>query len=299
MRNTSQSLIDLILFGVVALIWSSSFLLIKIAVAEIPPGTIAATRVLVAAALLYAYLRLRGERLRAGAADLGKFAFIGLFGNVVPFVLIGVGELTIDSGMAAILMGVMPLATALMAHLAVPDEPFTPRVALGIACGFGGVVALVGIDALKGVGATTYAQLAVLGAALCYAVTTVFVRRTTTLAGPVMAAGSQIAATLLILPLALWWDRPWLLRPSLAPVAAVFALGLFATAVATVLYFRLVRNLGAATLAQVNYLIPVLGTGWGILFLAERPRLSALVALVMVVVGVAVVSRRPRRAARR
>lgn len=294
MAGKNTVVIDFVLFGVIALIWSSSFLFIKIAVAEISPYTLTAFRVLIAALLLYGYLRFQGQRINANFSDWAKLLFIGLMGNVFPFTLISLGETTIDSGMAAILMGIMPVATVLLAHLVVPEEPFTMRVGVGVIFGFSGVLMLVGVDALSGIGTTTWGQLSVLGGALCYAVTTVFVRRITTLGGPVMAAGSQICAALVAVPLALSLDQPWTLKPSLTALVAALILSVFATAFATLVYFRLVKNLGAATMSQVNYLIPVLGTLWGILFLAEQPQINAFIALALVITGVAIISSRNR-----
>jgi len=293
-RNTQHSrTVDFILFGVIALIWSSSFLFIKIAVQSVPPVTIAAVRLLIGTLLLWSYMRLNGERLPGSLGGWMSCVFIGVFGNVLPFILIGSGEIAVDSGTAAILMGIMPVTTVLLAHLLVPEERFTPRIGLGILLGFSGLLVLVGVDALKGIGATTFAQLAILGAAICYAVNTVFVRRDTGLSGPTMAAGSQVAGCIMVWPLALWFDRPWTLNPTSEGIGAVLILSVFATSVATVFYFRIVKNLGASIMAQVNYIVPVLGTGWGILFLEERPHISALVALVLVLSAVAIISRKP------
>lgn len=287
-----STIVDYALFLSIAVIWSSSFLFIKVAVADIPPLSVAAGRIGIAALLLLSYLHLRGGRLPTDLSTWGKFAFIGLFGNSLPFFLIGFGEQTVDSGLAAILMGIMPIVTIVLAHLWIPDEPFDLRKGAGVALGFGGILVLVGVDALAGFGVSTIAQIAVLSGAVCYAVTTVFVRRTVDLPGPVMAAGSQVAGAAMIVPLALVLDHPWAVQPSPGSLACVVVLGVFPTALATLVYFRLVRNLGAGKLSQVNYLIPILGAMWGILFLGERLAASTLVALAMVLAGVAIVSRR-------
>ncbi|KAA3630675.1 MAG: EamA family transporter, partial [Proteobacteria bacterium] len=139
---------------------------------------------------------------------------------------------------------------------------------------------------------STLGQLAVLGGASCYAVNTVFVRRVVTMTGPVMAAGSQIAGMIIVVPLALVLDAPWRLDPDASSLASIVVLGLFSTALATLFYFRLVQNLGAGKMAQVNYVIPVLGAVWGMLFLGERFASSTFVALAMVLSGVVIVTRR-------
>ena len=281
---------DYILFSLLALIWSSSFLFIKIAVADIPPMSITAIRLLIAAVLLYAWLRHQNLRLSVDKADWAKFVFIGAVGNALPFFLISFGEVSVDSGMAAILMGIMPIATVLLAHLVIPEEPFTRLKSLGVAIGFAGVITLVGWDALGGLAETTFAQLAILGAALCYAINAVFIRRMTTLTGTVMATGSIICGCLIILPFALWLEQPWHIQASTASIVSVVILGVFPTAIATLILFRLIANLGASTLSQVNYVIPILGAIWGIIFLGEALHTSAIIALMMVLVGLAIVN---------
>ena len=186
----------------------------------------------------------------------------------------------------------MPVSTILLAHVLIPDEPFTLSKGLGVVMGFGGVLVLVGVDALGGFGESTVAQLAILVGALCYSITTVFVRRSITLSGPVMAAGVQVAGAFMVVPLTLAIDRPWNFQPAAISLVSIAMLGLFSTALATLFYFRLVRNLGAGKLSQVNYLIPVLGAVWGMAFLGERLGPSAFVALFMVLAGIAIVSRR-------
>lgn len=290
----SSPWIDYALFAVVALTWSSSFLFIKVAVADIGPWSITAGRIVIAAVILYGFLKMRGLSLPQAPSAWARFAFVGVVGNVIPFFLIGYGEQTVDSGLAAILMGVMPVVTIVLAHLLIPDEPFTLRRGAGVAMGFGGVVVLVGVDALGGFGTSTVAQLAVLGGAVCYSISTVFVRRAVTISGPLMAAGSQIVGAMVVVPLALAIERPWHYSPSPSSLVAVVMLGVFSTAIAMLIYFRLVKQLGAGKLSQVNYLIPVLGAAWGMLFLGERFNPSTFVALAMVLAGIAIVSGRRR-----
>ncbi len=291
--------LDYALFALVAVTWSSSFLFIKVAVADIGPLSVTAGRILIAALILYAFVRIRGHALPSDPSAWARFAVIGVVGNVTPFFLIGYGEQSVDSGLAAILMGAMPVVTIVLAHLVIPDEPFTLRRGAGVAMGFGGVIVLVGVDALGGFGASTFAQLAILGGAVCYSISTVFVRRTVTLSGPQLAAGSQIVGATVVVPLALVVERPWTFAPSASALWSMGMLGVFSTAVATLIYFRLVKRLGAGKLSQVNYLIPVLGAAWGMIFLGERFNPSTFVALAMVLTGIAIVSGRRSAAASR
>ncbi|MDX1527544.1 MAG: EamA family transporter [Gammaproteobacteria bacterium] len=285
---------QLALLVLLAAIWSSSFMFIKIGVATIPPATMAASRLLLAAAMLVAIARVQGYRLPLTARAWGTFAFVGVSGNAVPFTLIAWGELEVDSGLAAILMGVMPVATALLAHVLVRDERLTRRRAAGVLLGFSGSVLLVGISALSGLGAQVAAQLAVVGGALCYAVTTVFVRRYAKLPDVLMAAGAMTTGALTMIPVAVLVDSPLSLTPSVASILAVVVLGVMSTGFAALIYFYLIRTVGAAIFSQVNFLTPAIGVAFGMLFLGERPGADAWLALALIVFGVWLVTRRPR-----
>ena len=151
---------DLALLVLLATMWGSAFVFIKLGVATVPPFTLAAARIMLALVLMLAYLRLRRLRLPRGRVWL-VFALLGLVGNVAPFVLISWGEIIIDSALAAILMAVGPLFTVLLAHAFTGDERLTPLKLLGVLIGLSGVVVLIGADALAGLGDNVAAQLAV------------------------------------------------------------------------------------------------------------------------------------------
>lgn len=272
-------------------IWSSSFMFIKIGVATIPPATMVAGRLLLAAIVLLAYTLVRGHRIPFTVAAWSTFAFVGLVGNVIPFALIAWGETVVDSGLAAILMGTMPVATALLAHAFTADEKLTPRRAGGVLMGFSGTVLLVGVSALSGLGAEVTAQLAIFGGAICYAIATVFVRRFARLPDPIMAAGAMIAGAVVIVPWAAVVDTPLELTPSWGSLAAVMVLGVVSTGLAALIYFYLIRVVGAAVFSQVNFITPALGVFFGILFLGETPNADAWLALAMIVTGIWLVTR--------
>jgi drug/metabolite transporter (DMT)-like permease len=290
---------QLALLILLAGIWSSSFMFIKIGVATIPPATMAAARLLLAAVMLVAIARAQGYRLPFTLRAWGVFTFVGVMGNAVPFTLIAWGELEVDSGLAAILMGFMPVATALLAHAFVRDERLTARRAVGVLCGFSGTLLLVGFSALSGLGAQAAAQLAVVGGALCYAITTVFVRRFANLPDVLMAAGAVTTGALAILPLAFLFESPLSLSPSSASMLAVVVLGLVSTGFAALIYFYLIRTVGAAIFSQVNFLTPAIGVALGMIFLGELPGPDAWSALALIVIGVWLVTRRLRPGGKR
>jgi drug/metabolite transporter (DMT)-like permease len=280
--------VDYLLLLVLSAIWGSSFLLIKLAVATIPPMTLVAARLGLAALAMLLFLAATGRRLPRDWRIWRGFLAVAAIGNVVPFFLINWGEVTVDSGLAAILLATVPLATVVVAHLFAPDERLTPMKGLGVTVGFGGIVVLVGPEALAGFGREAVSQLAIVGAACCYAVTSVFVRRSRLIALPpaVNAAGVLATATVIAVPLALVIDRPWELpAPSTDSLLAVVVLALLSTSVAFLILFRLLATTGATFVSLLNYMAPVFGVFWGALLLSEPLRLDALGALALILLG--------------
>src|SRR4051812_23429337 len=140
--------------------WGSAFMFMKIAVATVPPATLVASRLILAAIILYAVMRARGLRLPPPGRRWLAFIALGVLGNCLPFFLIAWGQQTIDSALAGILISVMPLATMVLAHFFVAGEHLTSRRALGFAIGFAGIVVLMGPAALMGLGGTPAVALA-------------------------------------------------------------------------------------------------------------------------------------------
>lgn len=269
---------------------------IKVAVQTISPVTLSFGRVALAAIVLTIYSFARGDVLPRDRHTWIAACVIALIGNALPFTLIHWGERFVDSSLTAILMGTMPVAVALMAHFATDSDPLTVPRATGITLGFFGLVVLIGWEALGGLGAATLAQVAIVAAALSYSVTTIFVRRVTHLTGRPMAMATLICGTAMLLPMALVFEQPLSLTPDWESLGSLLMLGIFSTGIATLLYFRLVHTLGATTFSQVNYLIPILGVGWGALLLEEQPDLQEAVALALILTGVALVNQPAKRA---
>ncbi len=285
-----------LLLFLLASIWSSSFAVIKIGVETIPPMTLAGVRIVLAVMLLFAYARFNGLRIPTDKRFWWLAFWMGLFGNGLPFTLIGWGEETIDSGLAAILMAVMPLTTLLLVHFFSTDEKLTPAKLAGMVIGFFGVIVLVGPEALKGLGGDAVRQIAVAGGAFSYAIATTIAKNMPRLhpsvSGTVVMTmgGAQMTILSLII------DQPWALTPSMASGIAAVYLGLFPTAIATLIYFHLMQVRGATFISFNNYLIPGLGVMWGALFLAEHVSLQEILALGLILTGIAIASLRKRPA---
>ncbi len=290
--------VDYLLLLLLSAIWGSSFLFIKLAVADIPPMTLVAARLGLAALALLLFLTATGRRLPRDWGIWRGFLVVAVIGNVVPFFLINWGEVTVDSSLAAILLATVPLATIVLAHAFTRDERLTPLKGLGVMVGFGGIVVLVGPDALAGFGREAVSQLAIVGAACRYAVTGVFVRRSRLIELPaaVTATGVLVTAAVIAVPLALVIDRPWALpAPSTGGLLAVVVLALLCTSAAFLILFRLLATTGATFVSLLNYLAPVFGVSWGALLLGEPLHFDVLGALALILLGLVLTQVRGRR----
>ena len=287
-----MSLRNFLTLLILSLIWGASFLFIKVAVATIPPFSVAFGRTALAAVLLYLVLRSRGLSMPGWGSVWGTFLLMGLFNGAVPYTLITWAEIHIDSGLAAIVNALMPLFTVLLAHLFTGDERLSWMKIVGIFLGFLGVVALIGPAALKGLGKDVIAQLAVMAAAGCYAIAIIYGRRLKGITPLVSATGQLFCAAVLTLPMVLVFDAPWALSPSFISVAALTCLSLLGTALAYLLYYYLLQRIGSTNLSLVTYLLPITGVFWGALLLGERLHWSAFLALGMILAGIAGVNNR-------
>lgn len=278
---------DYLLLLALGVTWGASFLLIKIAVATIPPLSVVAGRILVGAVALGVIAALRGTKLPTDGRSWLKLGIMGTIGTVLPFFLISWGELRIDSGLAAILMAFVPIGALVLAHLFYHDEKLTAGKLVGVLLGVAGIVVLVGPSALAGLGHEVTAQLAVLGAALCYAGNTTIARRLGGLPAEIVSIGMLLTAAVIAVPAALVVDQPWRLEPSAMSILAVVLLGVVSTALGYVLLFAVVARAGAGFAAFNNFLVPPVGVVWGVLLLGETPSPHALAALLIVLAGLA------------
>ena len=278
-----------------AAIWGSSFMFVELALQTLPPLTIVAGRVGFGALGLALLLRARGEGLPRSLRVWGDCAVIAAIGNIAPFFLIGWGQIGVDSGLAAILMSSVPLVTAVLAHFLTNDERLTRMKVFGIAVGFIGVVTLIGPDSLGGLGRAAVSQIAIFGGACCYAMTSVYARRLSRSSAETASAGVLIMAAVMSVPMSLAVDRPWTLSPSIVSLAAVGVLGLLATAAASVILFRIVASVGSTFLSMNNYLVPLFGVLFGTAILGERLGVGVLVAMSLILAGIALTQLRAAR----
>lgn len=282
----SAGLADYALLTLLAAVFGSSFLFTNLAVESIPPFTVVASRIALAAVVIVAWLIFRGEGLPRGGV-WGWIVASALFGNAIPFSLISWGQQEVDAGLTAIFMAVMPLTTVVLAHFVTDDEKLNRWTFTGVWFGLAGVVVLMGWQALSAVGDNVWYQLAILLGAMCYAVNALITRKLTHLSKWSMSAGLLLAATGLTVPLALLFESPWQQSPSASSIYAVFALAAGPTALATWLILVIIGRQGASFLSQINFMVPMFGVFFGAVFLHERLPANAWAALSIILVGVA------------
>jgi len=277
--------------------WSPSFLFIKLGLTGFPPLTLAALRVGLGAALLYALLHVRGERLPVSGSAWGRYALMGFLFNAFPFALFAFGEQHADSALAAILNGATPIFTLLLAHRYLHDERAGRASILGVLAGFAGMGLLFAprlgnFLALGHGGAELLGLAAFVVAALSYGVGGVF-SRARMRGGPPMvtATGQLLCATAMLAPAALVFERPWTLAPGPAAWGGALALAVLGTALAYRIYYRLLETATATFISTVTYVMPPIGVILGMVFLDERPGLGAIAGCALIVGAVMLVNR--------
>jgi drug/metabolite transporter (DMT)-like permease len=295
-ERTTVSL-ELALLLALATLWGASYTFIKLGVATIPPVTLIAARTLIAGAILIALLRARGLALPRDAATWRRFMFQACLNSVVPFTLIAWAERDVDAGLATILNSTSPIFTFLLTAAITRHEAATARKLIGVIAGIIGTAIIVGTQALDGLGREVWAQIAIVAATICYAGAAIFGRGFKGLDPMMPAAGSMLCGAVILVPASLVFDRPWTLAPSASSLAALLGLSLFSTALAFVIYFRLVQTLGSVGTTSQAYLRVPIGVGIGALFLGEGLAPSAWAGMLCVLVGVAAMTIPARKAA--
>jgi drug/metabolite transporter (DMT)-like permease len=269
-----------------AALWGGSFLFMRVAAVEIGPAWIAGGRVLLAALFLAAVTRYLRAPLQL-RSRWRHYLILGFFNVAFPFLLFAYAAQRVPASLLAVMNATAPIWGGAIAVLS-GRETLSGRSLLGLALGVAGVAILVGFDPSLARPGSGPAVAAVLCAALCYGIASNYAAAAPSIPPVANAEGCMWASALLLLP-ALVLGRGQSV-PSAAGIASVLALGLFCTGVAYVLYFRLIRTLGATPALSVTFLIPVFGILWGALFLGETVGWHTLIGAVVVVAGTMLVT---------
>jgi len=272
---------DLGLLVALSAIWGSSFLFIKVGVEELEPAVVVCGRLLVGALVLLLVALARGG-LSGLRAMLVPIAVLGALNNALPYWLLGFAETRIDSGLAAVIQAAAPIFTVLLAIRIDPSQRVTGLRLAGVGLGFVGVALLVGLQE----GGELLGAVAVVGTALCYAVSVLYAGRAIRSFSPLdVSIGQLSVGALLTLPAALvQWPAE---TPSAKVVGAVLVLGVLGTGVAYLLYFALIVRAGASRAILVTYLVPAFALVYGWLILGEAVTPSALAGLALILGGTA------------
>lgn len=281
------------LLFLLGLLWGGSFFFGRIAVQSVPPFTLVFFRLFLAAAALHIYLHGRFGLYEAFRARWREFAVMGLINNALPHTLIFMGQTEIGAGLAAILNATTPIFTVLIANKLTADEKLSQAKILGCLLGLAGTAVLIGPSAFLPHAIPLWAILLPVAAAASYGLAGTYGKRFRDLAPPVTATGQLTASTLMILPVSLLIDQPWILPwPPLAAVASILALALVSTAFAYILFFRIMAVAGATNTSLVTLLVPPSALLLGFLFLGERLEATEVIGMALIGAGLAVLDGR-------
>jgi drug/metabolite transporter (DMT)-like permease len=279
--------VELALLMGLATLWGGSYTFIKLGVATIPPVTLIAGRTLIAGLLLLLIMQWRGVRFPNDAATWRRFLFQACLNSVIPWTLIAWAERSVDAGLATILNSTSPIFTFFLTLAIARQDALSWRKLFGVVAGMAGICLIIGVQAFHGVGEQVVAQIAIVTATICYAGGAVFSRGFRGLDPMAPAAGSLLCGAAILLPVSVVFERPWTLAPSMTSVLALLGLAIFSTAIAFVIYFRLIQTLGSVgTTAQAYLRVPI-GVALGVLLLGEKLSPTAWIGLACVVIGVA------------
>lgn len=293
--NKTNLTTELALLALLALLWGSSYLFIKVAVTEIPPVTLIAIRVSLASVLLLAVVYWRGQRLPRDAGTWARLFVQSVFNAIAAWTLLAWGQQYVDSGLASVLNSTSPIFVFFITLLITRHEAVSVLKLAGACLGLFGVVLIVGIDALSGLGQQVAGQLAAIAGAILYACAAIYGKNFSHLPATVTAAGTMIWASVCLVPISLAIDQPWTLNPSIHAIAAALALSIACTGIALLIYFRLIKTLGSLGVASQAYLRAGIGVLLGMVFLGEQVTLLVGIGLIAAILGVAAINMPSRR----
>ena len=290
-----MNLADWLMLIALSVLWGGSFFFVGIAVKELAPFTIVFIRLSLAALTLWIVILVVRIPIPKTIGAWRALMIMGILNNVIPFSLIVWGQSHIESGLASIFNAMTPLFTVLVAGSVLADERISRMKIAGVLLGLCGAAVMVGSDALMGIGSDVLAQLAVMGAAVSYGFSTVFGRRLKSFAlNPIaLAAGQVTMSSLILAPVALLVDRPFSqAMPGLNVWVALIALAVFSTALAYILFFRILTSAGATNVSLVTFLVPVSAIFLGYVFLDERLQLTHIAGMILIAAGLSAIDGR-------
>ena len=283
------------LIAILSILWGGAFFLIEVGLRSYSPNILVFMRLALAVPPMWIVMRLMGERLPTDMKSWALLMVVGALNCALPFILFFWGQQYLDSGYASILNATTPIWGVVVAHFMTHDEKATPARIVGVLVGMAGIIVMVGPDAMKGLSNNLLAQIACIVSTLFYSFAAIYGRRLsqTQMTPMVVATGQTAMAALFMLPVVLLFDQPWAMAmPRLDSTLAGITLALLSTALAYILYFRLIDRAGASNAQLVAFLMPILAVILGIAFLGERLSGGQIAGAGLIAVGLAILDGR-------
>ncbi|OUR79565.1 EamA family transporter [Alphaproteobacteria bacterium 46_93_T64] len=291
MNNKNKAPVgELALLGMLALLWGSSYYLTKIAVGTIPPVTLIAVRVSIAAIFLVIVVFVKGDVFPKDKKTWRMLLLQSFFNSIGGWTLLAWGQQYVDSALASVLNSTSPIFVFFFTVLVTRHEKMSSLKLVGACLGVFGVALIVGADALQGIGQQVMAQIAVLGGAALYACAAIYGKRFSHLPPTITAAGTMLCASICLIPLSFVFENPMAVRPATEAVLAIVFLGVVSTGIALLVYFRLVQTLGSMGVASQSYLRAGVGVILGVVLLGEHITPVMGLGLAAAILGVAAIN---------
>lgn len=274
-------------------IWGASFFFARIAVSEMQPLVLVFWRVAIAAVALQLYLAVAGPSFRLALPRWRMLVLLAICNNIVPFSLIFLGQTQLGAGLASVLNATTPFWTVLLANALTRDEKFSARKIVGVVIGIVGTAIMIGPDLLLNVGGPVWPKFALIGASISYAFALLIAKRLRDIPAPVIATGQLTASAIIMLPVSLIGYGPSAMTAGGGTVwAAIVGLALISTALAYLLYFRLVADAGATNASLVTLIVPVSAILLGVTILGETLDIVEFAGITVIALGLVVIDGR-------
>jgi drug/metabolite transporter (DMT)-like permease len=299
MTNKSMGMKEWFLLALLSLLWGGSFTFNEVILRELQPFTMVFSRSIIAAGILWVIVYVTGKKMPKTPEVWGSFMVMGILNNLVPFSLIVWGQSHIDSGLASILNATTPLFSVVLAHFLTKEEKITINRLAGVLMGLIGVAILVGPEALRGMQAQGLAQIAILAASCSYALAGIFGHRFQRMDPIIPATGMLTCTGILVLPLVLFIDKPQSLGFATLTWGSLLGQAILSTAIAYLIYFRILKTAGATNALLVTLLIPISALLLGLLVLGEAVGWALFAGMGLIFLGLILVDGRLMRSTRR
>ena len=289
MFQINKNTLSFVLLFLLGLIWGSSFLFIKFTVLSLKPLTAVLLRMAVAALFLFIYLKIKKKNLPLEKKDIINYFVIAIFGNVLPFFLVSWAEISINTNITGIIMGLMPITTVFLAYFFVKEEKINIYTFLGIFLGFCGLFFL--LDIITNKNTDLLSQIAVIIATISFAIGTIYIRKIPNFNPLYMLTGSTYFAFFILIPLVFIFND--LLNTSATNQSIIFGiiLGILNTAIGGFVFFKLIKLSGAAFTSTVNFITPFVATILGYIFLNESLNLNQILGFIFILIGIYIVKK--------